>query len=157
MPPFQLIDSELCDRLLEEARRSPRLRKNYNFHSGPQDNPHRFLNAMLRGTYVQPHRHLEPPKPESFLVLAGRLAVFLFDDSGRVESRQVLGEGGAIGIDIAPGVWHSLAVTGAYAICYEVKPGPYSAANDKQFAPWAPAEGAGAAARYLESLLAALT
>ena len=38
-------------------------------------------------------------------------------------------------------------------MCYEVKPGPYSAANDKDFAPWAPREGEPGVAAYLESLL----
>ena len=36
-----------------------------------------------------------------------------------------------------------------------MKPGPYSQANDKDFAPWAPREGEPGAAEYLERLLAA--
>ena len=38
--------------LIERARQSPRLRVNHNFHGGMEENPHRFLNVMLRGTYV---------------------------------------------------------------------------------------------------------
>ena len=60
----------------------------------------------------------------------------------------------AIGIDIQPGVWHTLAVLTPHAVCYEVKPGPYSPANDKDFAPWAPREGDSDAAAYLEKLVA---
>jgi cupin fold WbuC family metalloprotein len=104
---------------------------------------------------VTPHRHLDPPKPEAFLVLEGRIAFFLFDDTGAVESTHILG-GDAIGIDIGPGVWHSLAVLTPEAVCYEVKPGPYSAANDKDFAPWAPRESDPGAPAYLERLLAAV-
>jgi hypothetical protein len=61
-----------------------------------------------------------------------------------------------MGIDLAPGVWHTLSPVSAYAVCYEVKPGPYSAANDKDFAPWAPREGDPGAAAYLETLMSSL-
>jgi cupin fold WbuC family metalloprotein len=70
----QLLDSTLFRSLIERARQSPRLRTNHNFHSSMEDNPHRFLNVMVRGTYIAPHRHHDPPKSESFLVLEGELA-----------------------------------------------------------------------------------
>lgn len=149
----QLITTELFVRVLEEARQSPRRRKNFNFHPSLDDNPHRFLNVMLQGTYIAPHRHLDPPKSESFLVLEGQIAFFLFDEAGKVEQRYLLGSPGpALGIDIPPGVWHTMAVLTPHAICFEVKPGPYSPASDKEFAPWAPREGDPGAAVYLESL-----
>ena len=117
-----------------------------------EENPHRFLNVMARGTYVTPHRHLDPPKTEAFLVLSGEIAFFVFDDEGNVIERRNLG-GDAIGIDIAAGVWHSLAVLSDVAVCYEVKPGPYVQANDKDFATWAPREGDPRCAEYLARLL----
>jgi cupin fold WbuC family metalloprotein len=149
----QILDEGLFARLIERARQSPRLRTNHNFHASMDENPHRFLNVMVRGTYVTPHRHTDPPKSESFLALSGEIAFFLFDDAGDVIRTEILGRD-TIGIDIPPGVWHSLAVLTPEAVCYEVKPGPYSAANDKDFAPWAPREGDPSAAEYLESLLA---
>ena len=81
---IQTLDRELCRRLIERARSSPRLRTNHNFHTAMEENPHRFLNVMVRGTYVTPHRHLDPPKAESFLVLEGEIAFFTFDDTGRI-------------------------------------------------------------------------
>ncbi|MGI8960195.1 MAG: WbuC family cupin fold metalloprotein [Bryobacteraceae bacterium] len=149
---IQLLDSELFEELIEQARQSPRLRTNHNFHVSMEDNPHRFLNVMLKGTYIPPHRHREPPKPESFLVLSGELAFFTFDASGQVETLHGLGRD-PIGIDIQPGVWHTLAVLSEHAICFEVKPGPYSAMNDKDFATWAPREGDPNAPEYLEQLI----
>lgn len=153
MPQIQLLDQALFRSLVERAAKSPRLRVNHNFHSTMEDNPHRFLNVMLKGTYVAPHRHLDPPKSESFVVLEGQLAFFTFDDSGRVDAAALLGPQ-TVGIDLAPGVWHSMTPVTAHAICYEVKPGPYVAATDKEFAPWAPREGEAGAAAYLETLLA---
>ena len=37
--------------------------------------------------------------------------------------------------------WHTIAVLTEHVVCFEVKPGPYSAENDKTLAPWAPREG----------------
>jgi cupin fold WbuC family metalloprotein len=149
---IQLFDSELFNQLLDRARQSPRLRTNHNFHVSMEDNPHRFLNVMLKGTYITPHRHRDPPKAESFLVLSGELAFLTFDDSGQIADTHILGRN-PIGIDIQPGVWHTLAVLSEHAICFEVKPGPYSVANDKDFAPWAPREGEPRASEYLERLI----
>lgn len=162
----QLLDDDLIRRVTEEARRSPRLRCNYNFHSGPEDNPHRFLNVLLEGTYVTPHRHLTPPKSEMFVALEGFAVVFRFDDDGRVSHRYLLGNGPlperlpagvepcpVWGIDFPPGVWHSVAAITPCAVCLEVKPGPWNPATDKEFASWAPRENSPGAAAYLEGLL----
>jgi len=153
-PRVQLVDRRLFDVLIARAASSPRLRTNHNFHASMEDNPHRFLNVMVRGTYIPPHRHVDPPKAEAFLVLQGELAFFTFDDDGAIATRHVLG-GEAAGIDVQPGVWHTLAVLSPHVVCYEVKPGPYSAASDKDFAPWAPREGDPRASEYLERLLSA--
>jgi cupin fold WbuC family metalloprotein len=149
----QLIDDALLEATLARARTSPRGRINHNFHSELAPNPSRFLNAWTRGSYAAPHRHLLVPKPESFIMLRGELAVFLFDDEGRVTEHFILGRDGLIGIDVAPGIWHTVAVISETAVCYEVKPGPDDAATDKQFAPWAPREGDATAAEYLKQLL----
>jgi cupin fold WbuC family metalloprotein len=152
MSPVQVVDSALFASLIERARQSPRLRTNHNFHRSMDDNPHRFLNVMVRGTYIAPHRHCAPPKSETFLVLEGELAFFTFGDAGQIESTQILGRD-AVGVDIQPGVWHTMAVLSSHVVCFEVKPGPYSAATDKDFAPWAPREGDPGAAAFLEALV----
>lgn len=156
MSSVQLIDHALLAETIERARKSPRLRTNHNFHVSAADNPHRFLNAWVRGTYAAPHRHQLPPKAESFIVLQGEVAVFLFDDAGTVVEQHVLGRE-VLGIDLAPGVWHTLAPLSDTAVCFEVKPGPYDVTNDKEFAPWAPAEGSPDAPSYLARLMAGLS
>jgi cupin fold WbuC family metalloprotein len=108
--------------------------------------------VMMRGTYIAPHRHLDPPKPEAFVVLEGELAFFTFDDEGRIATRHLLGRD-PVGIDVRAGVWHSMAVLSEHAVCYEVKPGPYAPVTDKTFAPWAPREGDPRATEYLEWLV----
>ena len=91
----QTLERALMAELIERARSSPRLRVNHNFHSSMADNPHRFLNVMAKGTYIAPHRHLDPPKAESFVVLEGEVAFFIFDDAGNITRTEVIG--GAVG------------------------------------------------------------
>ncbi|MGA2715546.1 MAG: WbuC family cupin fold metalloprotein [Bryobacteraceae bacterium] len=157
MTEVKLISGSLFDTVAALAEASPRLRMNYNFHSGPGDNPHRFLNVLLRGTYIRPHRHLAPPKSEAFLVLEGMADVILFDDDGAITARYRLGEespeGRLWGVDISPGVWHTILPRTTRVVCFEVKPGPWVAANDKEFANWAPAENDPDAAAYCNALL----
>lgn len=165
---IQLITNGLIDEVRQKANQSPRLRQNHNFHSSALDNPHRFLNVLLAGTYVTPHRHSAVPKAEGFLVLEGCAAAFVFDDSGTLRDVVVLSDDGttakappafksckaARGIDLPPGVWHTIVALSPSVVCYEVKPGPWVAATDKEFAPWAPMEDEPGAASYLASLLA---
>ena len=157
MPEVKLISGALFDSLARAAAASPRLRTNFNFHAGPSDNPHRFLNVLLQGTYVQPHRHSLPPKDETFVVLEGAADVFLFDDGGAVTARHHLGgeseDGRLWGIDIPAGAWHTILPRSGVAVCFEVKPGPWDPSTDKEFAPWAPAEGDPAAPAYAQTLL----
>jgi cupin fold WbuC family metalloprotein len=86
-------------------------------------------------------------------MLRGELASFVFDDDGSVRERCVLGRSGLFGIDLPPGVWHTLTAVTDEAVCFEVKPGPWDPATDKEPAPWAPREGEPGAADYLARLV----
>ena len=142
MTGIQLLTTDLFSDLESRAAASPRRRINHNFHSGPDDNPHRMLNVLLRGTYVRPHRHVTPPKSEAFLPLTGRVGIVCFDDEGAVSAHYELDSTGPVrGIDLAAGVWHTVLALSDVSVCYEVKPGPWEPASDKDFAAWAPAEG----------------
>ena len=154
----QIMDGALFEAVLQRARRSPRRRMNHNFHRSLDENPNRLLNVLLEGTYIAPHRHLHPPKAESFLVLQGRITFVIFDDRGAIIERHTLGplpgdDAAALGIDLAPGVWHTLIARTPHAVCYEVKPGPYRPTDDKEFARWAPREGDQGVAEYMERLI----
>jgi cupin fold WbuC family metalloprotein len=150
------IDSAVFARVLGEARASARRRKNYNFHGSDEENPHRFLNVLLKGTYIRPHRHSEPPKSETFLVLEGQAKFVIFDEHGNVIEQHELGDATgprAWGIDCSPGTWHTIVALSDRAVCFEVKPGPWQPASDKEFAPWAPKEGDPSAEAYLQYLV----
>lgn len=156
MGEVKLITADLFHTVANRAEASPRRRTNHNFHESAADNPHRFLNVLLRGTYIQPHRHTAPPKAETFLVLEGVADVILFDDTGAITARHSLGadsaQGHLWGIDLPPGVWHTVVARTERAVCFEVKPGPWEPSTDKDFAPWAPAEGSPGASEYCRAL-----
>lgn len=149
---YQLINTELIQETIQKAQKSQRKRMNYNFHE-LHETYQRFLNVLCKGTYVRPHRHKEPPKAETFLVLEGEIAFFIFDDVGNIQSSIRLGYNhNNKGIDIQPGVWHSIVCVSEYAVCFEGKHGPYDPNTDKEFASWAPKENTLDAMEYLKTL-----
>ena len=82
---MKIIDTNLLDNVAAEAKESPRLRKNYNFHQNLSDKCHRFLNAMEPGTFVPIHHH--PTKDETVIILRGRVRVSTYSDDGKVLER----------------------------------------------------------------------
>jgi cupin fold WbuC family metalloprotein len=149
-----IIDETLTSSVIEEARKSPRLRKNYNFHSDYADPTNRLMNAMEPGTYLQPHKHESPDKWETFLILSGKALILQFDDTGAIMKGVILDPAhGIYGVEIPARVWHTVVALTSGTVLYEFKPGPYSPLDDKNFAPWAPQEGSPAVPEYLNSLL----
>ncbi|WP_341867513.1 WbuC family cupin fold metalloprotein [Leptospira dzoumogneensis] len=151
-PDKLLIDQELFDKLLPLASSSARGRTNHNFHELLEPYQ-RFLNVLTKDTYVQAHRHKNPPKPETFLVLKGKLGFLLFEEDGTVRDKHILSSDGPVyGIDILPGVYHTLVCLTETCICFEGKSGPYDPTTDKEFASWAPPENSEGKIQYLDFL-----
>ena len=133
---------------------SPRRRMIQPFHRSEQDTLHRMFNAVQPDSYVRPHRHLNPPKAEAWIVLRGAVVFFTFEEDGAIrDCIELRASGPAFGVDVVPGVFHTFLATEPDTVFYEVKTGPYSASDDKTFASFAPAEGRPEASRYLEHLL----
>lgn len=150
--PYRIVNLEELRDLSSLAASLPRRRKNLNLHQ-PEDPVQRFFNALEPGTYVRPHRHLDPPKGETFILVAGSFLVILFNDDGVIAGvHRFSREGEALAIDILPGVWHGVICERPGTVYFEVKDGPYEALTDKDFASWAPAEGSDGAPSYLARL-----
>lgn len=153
------IDEPLLNETTELAKQSPRLRMNYNFHEELNDPVNRLLNAMEPGTYLRPHRHQNPDKDEMFLLLRGKVAVFIFDEDGEIEETCLLDPAkGMYGVEIKAGVWHGLLVLESGSVIYEVKQGPFAPLSLENFASWSPdAVDREGIRRYLERLEKALS
>jgi len=149
----KIISHKVLDQLSLEASGSDRLRKNFNLHDDYADPCQRLFIAMEPGTYIRPHRHTDPPKPECFMAVRGKLALVVFDDDGEVKQVVCFGDGcDTLAIDLPAGVWHSIIVLEPGSIFFETKPGPYVAMSDKDFAPWAPEENSPEVGSYLSVL-----
>ena len=145
-----LIDNALLDQVCAEAAASPRRRKNRNLHPTDDHPAHRLLNAMQPDSYIPPHRHLDPNKDETFIVLRGLLGLVLFDDAGSIVRCVKVGAGGtALGVDIPHGTWHTAVALEPDTVFLEAKAGPYLPFTAAEKAPWAPAENAPEASPYL--------
>ena len=119
---YMIIDTDLLDAVSKQAKESPRLRMNYNFHRSLDDKCHRFLNAVEPGTEVPIHRH--PIKDETFVLLRGRVRVTTHNDDGsEIESVVLSLEDGVYGVDIPKGVWHKLESLKAGSVIFECKEG----------------------------------
>ena len=126
-----IIGKKILDDLTEQAKASPRLRMNYNFHQSLEDKCHRMLNAVEPGTQVPVHRH--PTKDESFVILRGKVRVTTYNDDGSViESVVLCQEEGRYGVDIPKGVWHSLRSLASGTILLEAKDGKYEPLTEEE-------------------------
>ncbi len=121
---MKIIDQQLLDSVVEQARQSLRLRKNYNFHESLDDKCHRFLNALEVGTVVPIHHHVT--KDESFVLLQGKVRVSTYNDQGEVlESVVLCREDGRYGVDIPKNTWHGVECLESGSVIFEVKEGPF--------------------------------
>ncbi len=119
-----VIDTILLDKVSEQAKASPRLRMNYNFHQSLDEKCHRFLNAVEPGTEVPIHKH--PTKDETFVILRGKVRVTTHNDDGSIIEDNVLcPEEGMYGVNIPKGVWHTIEALAPNSVIFECKEGPF--------------------------------
>jgi cupin fold WbuC family metalloprotein len=106
------------------------------------------------GSYIQPHRHLDPNKQETLIVVRGKLGALCFDEAGQVIHQVVLEAGGtSIGLNTPTGMFHSFVALAPNSVIFEAKGGPYTALTEQEKASWAPAENAPEAQAYFEKML----
>jgi cupin fold WbuC family metalloprotein len=148
-----IMDDDLFRKAILASRESPRKRVVLPFHKSVSDPLQRMFNAMQPWSYVQPHRHLEPPKAESVIVVQGSIGYVLFSQSGDIEAfYEISARTPRFGIDTEPGVYHTFFALTEDTLLFEAKPGPYDPGSDKDFAVWAPKENSGDALDYLGKL-----
>ena len=121
---MKIIDEQLLNDVGAQAKESPRLRMNYNFHQSLDEKCHRFLNALELGTEVPIHKH--PTKDETFVILRGKERVNTYSDDGRlIESVELSPTDARYGVNIPKGVWHKLECIEEDSVIFECKEGPF--------------------------------
>lgn len=127
---METIDQTLLDKVSEEARKSARLRMNYNFHTSPEAGAQRLLNALEPGTELPVHRHMHTG--ETYLLVRGKIRVMFYNDLKEMTDSVVLDPpDGKYGIHIPAGQWHTLEVLESGSVIFEVKDGPYTPVTEE--------------------------
>ncbi len=123
MKHIEIIDNNLMNEVSEQAKASPRLRMNYNFHKNLDEKCHRMLNALEPGTEIPIHRH--PKKDETFVILKGKVKVTTYNNKGELQDFAILcQENGLYGVNISKNVWHTLEAMEP-SMLFECKEGPF--------------------------------
>ena len=120
---MNIIDKNLLGEVSSQAKASPRLRMNYNFHKSLDDKCHRMLNALEPGTDIPIHRH--PQKAETFVILKGKVKVATYNNKGELQDFAILcQENGLYGVNIPKNVWHTIEAIES-SMLFECKEGPF--------------------------------
>lgn len=122
---IELINDNLLASLHRQARENERLRMNYDLRTTPEDTSQRMLNVLEPETHVPIHRHLKTS--ETVVCLEGCLDEVFYEEipGGYVQDGETAIDEKAFvevarfricpreknyGIQIPPGVWHSIEV-----------------------------------------------
>lgn len=137
-----IFDDNFKKELYEKAENSVRRRVHYNIHNDLREPVQRLAIALLKGTYIPPHKHILEKQWEFFHIIEGNLKLVIFSDSGQVTQSLCIGECSRVfGIQIPPGVIHSLVCLSERAMIFEWKQGPFNQEQAKYTLPWAILEG----------------
>ena len=119
------ITHALLDKLTEEAKKSPRLRMNYDLRNSAEDQSQRMLNAIEPGSPLPIHRHQNTS--ETVVCLRGRLVEEYYDDLERIctEAIELSPSGPVVAVNIPAGQWHTVRSLESGTVILDMKNGPY--------------------------------
>ena len=119
-----IIDNILLNSLTEEAKASPRLRKNLDLRNVGESQSQRMLNAIEPGSLVPVHRHRS--SMETVVCIRGHIRQIFYDDNGEVvETVDLMPGGDVAAVNIPMGQWHTVEVLESGTVIMEFKDGPY--------------------------------
>lgn len=130
------------EQIIEASKTAPRKRSHHFFNTSPEDLLQSIYIAMQPGTYVRPHKHKHPDKREMFIAFSGKFLILQFDNEGAITDHIVLDPATKhFSVEIEARIYHTVMCLAPDSVGVDIKNGPFSQINDKNFAPWAPKEG----------------
>ena len=119
-----VINHQILEKLIDQAKASPRLRMILDLRNSAEDGSQRMLNALEPGTVMPIHRH--HASSETVVILRGRIRWIFYDDNGQETERVVLDANGEPRmLNVEKDRWHSLECLESGSVLYESKDGPY--------------------------------
>ena len=130
------IDGELIAELKDSAHRLGDNNVRLCLHDSPDASFHEMINLEHRGKYYRPHKHSE--KGESYHIIEGKMAAFIFDENGTVVDSNVLEGDGNFLYRVGTNMYHAVLPLSELIIYHESKIGPFQRTGDSIFPEWAP-------------------
>lgn len=123
------ITEDLLTNLIDEARKSSKLRASFDLRNTQDDNSQRVLHAMEPGSVIPIHRHMA--SSETSVLIRGALKMLIFNDDGTLKETFVVDTKNAISFYMIPiGTWHTCEVLESGTIMFEAKDGRYEAITE---------------------------
>lgn len=146
------VDRGMIDDLVRASRAAGNKNARICLHTSPQATFHDMIILEYSGGYYRPHKHAI--KGETCHIIEGRVLFVVFDETGRVTHRTIVGNAHHIVFRVGIGQWHTVIPLSEYAIYHEAKLGPFIPESDSLYPDWAP-DGTDLveAERYLRSLI----
>ena len=121
------ITQELLDKLMEQAKESPRLRMHYDLRTqafdedpGWKDTSQRILNVVMKDSVIPVHRHTETS--ETVIVLRGSWDEVMYDNSGNETERVTLAvDSGCMAVQVPRNVYHTFIPHEDGTVIFEAK------------------------------------
>ncbi|MBM4386952.1 MAG: WbuC family cupin fold metalloprotein [Deltaproteobacteria bacterium] len=143
---------KVVEKMVSESKMNGNSDVRISLHNDPAEDIHQMVILQNRKNYYRPHCH--EAKDESFHIIGGEAAFFIFDDGGAVREHGILSVEENLLLRIGRKRWHVLIPLSDFVVYAESRPGPFPAGGDSVFAEWAPDGGdADEARNYVESLL----
>ena len=118
------IDSELLDRLTQQAKSNARLRMNYDLRNSEKDLSQRMLNAVEPGTIMPIHRH--PTTSITVVIIRGSIKYNFYDDNEILTESVILDANGYDrAVQIEKNRWHNLESLESGSVLLEAKDGAW--------------------------------
>ncbi len=127
-----IITEELLNKLVVDAKASPRLRMNYDLRNSSEDQSQRMLNAIEPGSVIPIHRHRL--STECTAVIRGAVRQNFYDDEGNLTESFEVRAGSPVSFYVVPkGTWHNTEALESGTIIFEAKDGAYVAPSPEDF------------------------
>ena len=130
------VDSLLIGQLKQEAERAGDKNVRVCLHEGPEASFHDMVILERRSKYYRAHRR--PNKDVTFHLIEGSMAVFVFDEEGRVEEACLLDPEKIFMYRVDADRYRVSVPVSDVVIYHEASPGPFVGEGDAIYPPWAP-------------------
>lgn len=130
------VDSALIEELKAASVRLGGNNVRLCLHDGPDSAFHEMINLEHKGRYYRPHKHMA--KGESYHIIEGKMAAFVFDEDGQVVDANVLDPQVNFLYRIGGNMYHAVMPLSDRLIYHESKLGPFLRESDSIFPVWAP-------------------